>query len=361
VFFVLRFDLGAPMGTSDHLQLRGCMVDGFGEFDEADYRRSWLFFSNVDYVLPIASAGPLFFSRHLERNVGFDVLRTPLESAERHELIDAARRDAEAPWFGNAMAGATEAQQSYARLVVLSDDELKTEVADLARADARFSLSYLLNKLLRASQQRGLVPIVGQKYAADLLGAKVAATREEPLAKAAVLTQRQAVSVTPFAAGLSLSFLSDEDLVSVPFERLGAFKEANGELLEQHQLHILAVTQAFGGMPYDESFADRLAALRADAWKARAQLDANAKDAWLASGFKISQQAITAAAASFFSGLALLHGHTLHQIAAAAAPAAVAAIGVGASNWVDVLKKCREARQTPISYIFRARDLLITK
>ena len=346
------------MGVADPEQLRGCMIDGFGEFDEADYRRSWLFFSNVEYILPVASAGPLFFPHRLERDIRFDVLRVPRLQAELDELVETARRDSETSWFLESVASATDAQKAYAQLVVVSDDELKTEVGARARADAHFALSYLMNKLLAACWQRGLVPIVGQRYAAELLGRKVAASQDASLGRTSVMTPRQSLSFAPFAAGLSLRFLPDNDLLRVPFEKLVQFKDANRRLLEEHQLDLLGVTQSFAGMPNDSLFAERLAALRTEAWKTRTRLDAVAREAWLSSGFKVSEQVITAAAAGFFSGLALLHGHSLHQVAAAAAPAAAAAIGVAATNWVGVFKRCREAQQVPISYVFRAHDML---
>jgi hypothetical protein len=46
------------MGVQVAHGLRACMIDGFGAFEEADYRRSWLFFDDVDYILPAKLAGP---------------------------------------------------------------------------------------------------------------------------------------------------------------------------------------------------------------------------------------------------------------------------------------------------------------
>lgn len=39
--------------------LNARMIDGFGRFNEADYRRSWLFFEQVDYIFPTEINGPL--------------------------------------------------------------------------------------------------------------------------------------------------------------------------------------------------------------------------------------------------------------------------------------------------------------
>jgi len=74
--------------------LRACMIDGLGPFEEADYRRSWLIFEDVDYVLPHRLAGS-FSLAELGDHPGFAVRRPELGGDAMEQILDATCRDGE--------------------------------------------------------------------------------------------------------------------------------------------------------------------------------------------------------------------------------------------------------------------------
>src|SRR5690348_13202186 len=82
-----------------HVALESCMIDGFGSFEEADYRRSWLFFHQVDYILPVEVAGPLEMPANLDSRPDFRVARPELSAEEQRRLVELARQDAMDPAF----------------------------------------------------------------------------------------------------------------------------------------------------------------------------------------------------------------------------------------------------------------------
>ena len=124
----------------------------------------------------------------------------------------------------------------------------------------------------------GTLPIVGRKYAAELLCHKIERWTQDQDARALVVpaTPRQSLSFSAFAAGLALGFLPDDQLAKIPFTALRRFKEEHKTLLETHQHHLLDVAERFHCLPNDPEFADRLRSLRADAAKQRATLELDA-------------------------------------------------------------------------------------
>jgi len=66
-----------------------------------------------------------------------------------------------------------------------------------------------------------------------------------------------------FAAGLSLDFLEDSDLVDADIEHLARFKEQNLALMEKSQESILVTSERFAKLANAPEFQAELAALRA--------------------------------------------------------------------------------------------------
>src|SRR5579872_5958582 len=84
------------METANQLVLRACMIDGFGPFEEADYRRSWLFFEDVDYIVPHRLSG-MTEGMNLDDQLDFQVCREELAPDDLEQLFELTRWDAEDP------------------------------------------------------------------------------------------------------------------------------------------------------------------------------------------------------------------------------------------------------------------------
>lgn len=340
------------------LAVNACMVDGFGVFEEADYRRSWLFFQDVDYILPAKIAGPMSMPDGLERSLQFRLARPELPRETTRELIDLAKRDC-----GDAELRTLVGQEiprgdlDYAALLVFSDPSVRAEATPASLGDPVFAISFLLHKLLLFAAATGAVPIVGKKYAAALIAKKLSGHAARDGSRS-VMKQEERVTFAALAAGLSLDFVADEELSATPFERLVEFKQKNSSLLEKHQLHLIEVAEEFAGLPDGSGFDDRLRRLRTEALRKRVELDEAAKEAWLAMGQKLLKKAVAAGSAGFFSGLAILRGYSLHDIVTAAAPAAVSAVGAATLGAVDAISKLRKQRRGDLAYLFRAEEAM---
>lgn len=333
--------------------LRACMIDGFGAFEAADYRRSWLFFDDVDYVLPNEVRGPVEFPA-LDDRRDFRVCRDPLDPDVIDHLLELARRDMAVSDLRQLIEAQTSsADREYAAALVWSDVEVRDRILRTASVDP---LLFLLNKLLWCAAQHDAVPIVGRRYATELLARKLRQTGTAHLGQN-LLSARGMPAFATFAAGLSLDFVPDAQLAAAPISRLIEFKQRNLDLLARHQLHLVEVAEAFAGLPEDADFQGRLVQLRIEARRERIDLEERAREAWIDAGFDLAKKAIGAAAAGAFSGLAVLRGHSWNDVLAAALPAAVAAGGVVLSSVVDSRGKAR-ARPTPMAYLFRVAEHL---
>jgi hypothetical protein len=330
------------------------MIDGFGAFAVADFRRLWLSFDSVHYILPPPKGGPLHYPAFERREREFKVDRGGLASTELEELAASAHADVEEPWFREIVEKRMTAEErDYASLVVWPDiAEHPIHARELASSGG-FGVAFLLNKLVCRALRDGTVPIVGNPHASELIARKMVATQHSA---GVLVTPRQAASFSAFAAGLSLTFLSDETLERTKMADMVRFNEKQADLLRRHQYHLLETAQAFTGIPVGPAFDERLAALRLAAFNAREQLDVEAREAWSTMGLDMAKKAIAAASVGFFSGIAVLHGHSLAQIATAAAPAAVSAGGAVAVDLLDAAKRIKQARRVTFAYVLRAAE-----
>lgn len=342
------------MDTVNQLVLRACMIDGFGPFEEADYRRSWLFFDDVDYIVPYRLSG-MTPGMNLDDQLDFRVCRQELAPNHLEHLLEVTRRDAEDPELQRLVdTRVPRSDRDYATALVRADVQLRDHKTRPHEIDP---VLFLANKLLWFAAHRGSVPIVGRDYASELIAHKLCGLgtahpgRGLPSARGGSL-------LAAFAAGLALDFVSDEQLAATPISQLVDFKHRNRALLAQHQLHLIDVAETFAALPEGTDFANRLAQLRLQARRDRLDLDARARDAWLDAGLDLAKKAIGAATAGLFSGLAVLRGHTLSDVVAAALPAAVAAGGVVLSSALDADSKARAKPPAAMAYLFRAAETL---
>jgi hypothetical protein len=340
------------MDRASHLALRGCMIDGFGPFEEADYRRSWLFFDQVEYVLPSRLVGPIVMPA-LDAEQEFAVCRPELAPEDLEQILETTWRDAADPALRQLVdRRVPRDDREYAAVLVGSDAQLR---GHLTRARAIDPILFLANKLLWYAARHGTVPLAGRDYATELIAHKLRGLGTVRHGHG-LLSARGGSAFAAFAAGLALDFVPDEQLVATPIPRLVDFKQRNRELLAQHQLHLVEVAEAFAALPDGSDFDGRLAQLRIQARRERLELDARARDAWVDGGLELTKKAIAAAAAGLFSGLMVLRGHTLSDVLVAALPAAVTAGGVVLSSVVEIGAKAR-ARPTPaMAYLFRAAE-----
>jgi hypothetical protein len=333
--------------------LRACMIDGFGSFKQADYRRSWLFFDDVDYVLPHELRGPIELPP-LEDSREFAVCRNQLAPDVVEHLLELTRRDMEDPVLRDLVATRVPANAlEYAAVLVWSDIQVRDHIRWSSQIDP---VLFLLNKLLWFSACRDLVPIAGCGYATELLAQKLRQTGTGHLGHN-LLSARGTPMFATFAAGLSFDFVTDTQLVAAPISRLIEFKQRHRDLLARHQLQLVEVAEAFAALSEGADFHTRVTQLRLQARRERLELEERARDAWVEVGLDLTKKAIVAATAGAFSGLAVLRGHSWSDVLAASLPAAVAAGGVVLSSIVDHRAKAR-AKATPMAYLFRAAEHL---
>lgn len=325
--------------------ISGCMIDGFGWFHEADYRRSWLLLKEVDYVLPRQTRGPLSLSDRLDQRVEFRVVRPEVSQGD---LAGAARRDAADEVFLKLAASVPQKDAEYAQLLVWCDVDARELLQLTAPPAAPLALAYLVNKLVQIADSRNLAPLVGQAYASDLLCWKVARSESLPWKRAEL---KNRLGYAAFAAGLSLDFLEDEELACVPLEALAEFKRANAALLERSQAAVQDVARRFEGLPSSDAFQAELGKLRHDALEERMQIDELARKAWTDAGLRIGGRAVAAAASGLGGGLLLLSSHQ-------AAVTAVAAVGaVVAGEALELIKGLAAGRRPRMSYLLKAGEL----
>jgi hypothetical protein len=334
--------------------ISAAMIDGFGAFADGDYRRLWLSFDSVRYILPPPEGGPLHYPAFKGREAEFQVDRGVLTATELEDIATSALSDSAQPWFREiAEKQMTSEERDYASLVVWPEVSAHPTLARELTKSNGAAVAFLLNKLVRRAIQDGAVPIVGKPYASELIARKMAAVEQDA---PTLVTPKQASSFAAFAAGLSLTFVSDEGIRQVPFTNLVRFKEKNSDLLRRHQHHLLETALAFTKIPVGDEFAERLAALRLAALKAREQLDAEARDAWMTMGLDLTKKAITAVSLGVFTGIAVLQSHSLSQIATAAAPVGATAAGVVVLDLLDAAKRIRQAKRAPFAYVVRAAE-----
>jgi hypothetical protein len=325
--------------------LKGCMINGFGWFPEARYRRSWLLFDDIDYIFPRSREA------HPPVNVitrsDFRVILPETPASVVRERMEHSHADArDAAFRAGVLQHMSEAELRIAEQMVRVDLEL-------GDVDA-----YLVDKLLDHAEADGAIPIVGQDYAIDLMGVKLDRRARSELAPGSLLTVDQGFNVFAFQAGLSYRFLSDADLVGTEMTRLRRFKEDNQTLLDRHHQHIVQVAQAFDGLPRTPEFVKRLAALRAEAEMTRQALDDAALDAWRMAGLDVAQKVVVATAAGAATALGILAQASGGDVVRTATTAAVAALGVAGAAAIGALGAVRRTRRSYLGYLMSAEKYL---
>ncbi len=327
--------------------ISGCMIDGFGWFHKADYRRSWLLLDQVEYIMPVRVEGPLTFPTGLEGRSEFHLSR-PVVPAET--LAARARSDCVESEFLELVRQVPASDAEYAQLLVWSDVDARAALASSGPAEPPLAIAYLLNKLLWQAREAAVAPLVGQPYASDLLIWKIARTVSELPWKRQEMGHHYGYAA--FAAGLSLDFVGDDELATADIQRLAAFKASNRSLLERNQAAIMEAVRKFDGLPLTAAFPSELALLRQEAVNERLRLEELARQAWIDIGLGIAKRAAAAAASGFGGGMLLL--------SAAHAPLAAlaAAGGVAATEVVNALAKRAAAPAPRMSFLFKVGRLL---
>ncbi len=335
--------------------IEAVMIDGFGWFDEADYRRSWLFFDDVYYVLPAETRGPVFYPPQLQNRPDFRLARTETGSRDAEIIARAADIDVSDEELRSNIDDVPARDARYAAMVVSSDAELDESVRERARAQPSFAIAYLANKLLYVAARDGRVPIVGRRYASEILKTKlVRRTAPAPATTPpAAFSTGDGSSAASLAAGLSLAFVDDARLRSVEFEKLVRFKASHRGLLGRHQIHLVQTAQAFRSIPDTPDLDDRVRALRAEALGRRAELDLEAESAWRTAGFEIAAKAAETALAGAVSAIVVLRSGNIGQILVGAATAALAGAGIAAAKAISTVGAADlRARTDHFAYVF---------
>jgi hypothetical protein len=330
--------------------LRACMLDGFGWFHEADYRRLWLFFDSVDYILPKhlrGKTGDLFYLPAVEQAREYSATRPELTAEAIALLEEGVEEDLGDSELAALLKEVPPDEADYARKVVTSDRAF----GSLTNVSPQLAVVLLLNKLLLYARASGRVPIVGRPYARRMLRNKIARGARRfhgPVAP------RIGVTSAEFAAGLSLDFIPDHALAQASFERLEAFKEKCQPLLEEHQAALLEVASSYEKIPDDAGFEHALEKLRLRAAFQRRDLDLAASAVWTDLGYETVKAAVEGASKHYplalTAVLALAHTGLI-----AALPTAIAALGVAAAKLIEVAKKHHDAEgKSEIAYLLRA-------
>lgn len=332
------------------------MVDGFGWFQPADYRRSWLFFDDVVYVIPRSVAPPLVMPLDaLEANDSVNV--QPEFSATAWQAIgEAARIDAADPGFRRIVDAIPASDLAYTRAIATCDREMAAALRLDPALDPAMAVALLLEKLLLYAGANGLVPIVGRSWAASLLATKL--TLAGPAAGRALLSPSQGETYATFSAGLSLDFVDDHKLVTLPLDRLLEFKQRHHDLLDRHQLHLVEVTRSFGAIPTGEQRAAALVDLRLKARKVRAELDDEARHAIGSLGLDLLKKGVDGATSKegLVAGVATAVALN-HSVGALVGGALLAGLGQSLSGLVELWKARRTQQSNALAYLFATQQL----
>lgn len=335
------------------------MIDGFGWFERADFLRAFLFFDEVEYILPKDTAPPLHYGLQVYESPQYRAAHTELGSEELDLLIQRSLFDARRGDLRVMVERLPKRDVKYAALVVQCDAELKLRLPRRALDDT-FAIAFLSNKLLFHAARSGAVPIVGRRYATEFLTRKLETWTNDAANSSALTpaTPQSALNYSTFAAGLSMSFIPDASLIEVPFDTLQAFKAKNGKLLEKHQLHLLETAERFSSLPQGPELAAQLGMLRAEAAKHRAMLDEEARDVWSSLGVDMVKNSMISGSTALVTSLAVLRGITFDDLLTAAIPAAIAGSGAAIAAVVEAGAKMRAARRGTMAYLFEAERAL---
>lgn len=336
------------------------MIDGFGWFKPADYRRSWLFFDRVHYIFPVLTQGPLQFPENLSQNPLFTLVK-PASTAETLDyLVEQSRQDAGDPHFSKLVKLLIpKADLEYAALMIYSDSELKSRL-DASMMDSVFAIAYLLNKLLIYSSLTGAVPIFGRTYATDIVIYKIKKWSQffARQKTAAVVSPSQMTTIAAIAAGLSLGFVADEDLIKVPTPDLVSFKQRSFTLLQQHQSHIIDTSKTFERLPMGSDFQARLADLRKQAKQRRIELDSELRESWLVSGLGKATTVLMTATSLLATAIGLTKFGNASLVLDLSAILSRAGISIGMTSGMPSISKDAPASTRGMLYILEAQKYL---
>lgn len=335
------------------------MIDGFGWFERADFLRAFLFFDEVEYILPKDTTPPLHYGLQVYESPQYRAAHTELASEDIDVLVQRSLFDARRPEMRVLVERLPKRDVKYAALVVQCDIELKSRLPTRALDDT-FAVAFLSNKLLFHAARTGTVPIVGRRYATDILTRKLDAWTDDAASSSALTaaTPQSGLTYSTFAAGLSMSFIPDAALVEAPFDILRTFKEKNAELLEKHQLHLLEIAERFSSLPNGPELGAQLGILRAEAAKHRAMLDEEARNVWSSLGVDMVKNSVISGSTALVTSLAVLRGITFDDLLTAAIPAAIAGSGAAIAAVVEAGAKMRAARRGTMAYLFEAERAL---
>lgn len=336
--------------------LSACMIDGFGWFPEAAYRRTLLLFHDLVYVFPTMRPG-LMVPPHLYRREDIAVEQPASTSMQLAARIDAARTAAELPEFLRLADSVPDSDVDAARRIAMADVDL-AEARGVHIESPPWLLAYLAEKLLDTCEQRTCVPIVGQEYAAKMLTI-LAARRMVNLRTSALLTPTQVTGIHTIAAGLSYGFVDDAALEQATIQELLDFKRRNVGLLEAHHQQLVKSATDFGELASDSAtFAERVLALRREAQANRILLDQQAAEAMRSAGLSFIEKAMPVVAGGLASAIAIMSVFTPLEVARAVAPALGTGLAVSAGSALLNLRGKAPYRPTFASYLLNARSFL---
>jgi hypothetical protein len=338
------------------MMFKACMIDGFGWFEPSDYRRAWLLFDEVEYILPGRLDGPLWYPFTITKNPEYRA-----EWLQLGELRNVAyrlmRMDYADKHFHALVNRIPKQDLTYARNVVNSDADLRDLMCEFPSGDLTAAVSALTTKLLLRTATTGALPIVGKEYAWSLLARKLESAIADPsqvVESKGLLNNSQGTAFSRFAAGLSLEFLNSPAFADMPFDELRRFKDKNRDLLQKHQLHMAEVAQDFNEIPDGASFESKLRALRLSAASRRIELDAAVKDAWRTMGFELGKKAVEGALAALPPLLMLSQQRPIHEVLIWMLPASA----IVASNAINAAEKVIRAKNGRMAYLFEAEQAL---
>lgn len=340
--------------------LSACMIDGFGWFEEADYRRAWLAFDNVEYLLLAETRGPLFYPNRVWESPQYQAVKYEQTPELIQTVLATAKHDLQDPQIQSLLSEVPMRDAQYAMQVVQSDKQLTGEPQLQRDLSPLLALAFLANKLVAYSLLNDRVPIVGRSYASKYLALKLASL-ERPRQSTLPLLPRRFPAFIALASGCSLPFVSDQVLTEIEFARLYEFKKRHAPLRNQHQLYLLDATRSLKEAGDGAELEDRIATIRMEAEKKRADLIRETTEAWLAAGLDIAKKAAVGSIGGLTAGFALVHRGTLSDLLVASIPGLLSGVGVGASAALDAVAKARKARQHSLAYLMEFERLEVAR
>lgn len=339
--------------------LHACMIDGFGWFRECDYRRSWLFFDEVDYIFPTRVSGLIRYPERLADQLDFKLVKPEFDRALLDYVVDCTVRDLAEPALVEIVRKIPHRDLDIAMRVAVG--EIIHLVADKPQQYERIlsqsatGVLFLLNKLVIYSVATGKIPIVGRPYASHLLTWKMSRMAQQGRVggngASGILSPLQSMTCSALAAGLSMGFVSDAQLEAESLPRLLAFKEKNSSLLGRHQLHLVEASQRYEALPHGPEFERQLAALRLNCYKERMQLEEAGCGSWLQSGAGFVPAALGAS-----GGFLATAVQAFHQ--GANLPGILVGLLGGASLLASLLPFRSQRPASNFLYLFEAQGFL---